>query len=780
MVVGVTQDPTAAHTEFEGSPSAHFVHALMQFALAVRHRKNVVTVALVVSALLGGLYYLTATRYYGSRAELMVLDVSSDPTSYSMTPNDSWQKTLLPNFQSLIGSEKVVQRALGRLRPEDRIDLKGKPPERWVEAVQKNLSVKNTRKTSILEVSYRSKDPHAAVAIVNAVVDSYLDFMDETYKSTADEVKEVLTRKEADLSRRLAEKEVERLALSREARELSITDHSEILHPLVERAIAANKQLTETRKLRMQLQIALAGIQAAVYRGEDLEACVLALEDVLKADPEALLGLTHVGDLQAKLEHSVIDDRARLATMRKYYSSAHPEIVALEDKIRVTEQSLLEYPARVKQELAARRGPDLTAMVRERLYQVRELEASLEQEFHEAENRAIQINGQLARLQVLDREIDWLHTMREAMLDKIESTNLRHEGQELRASIIGEPKVDKSPVRPRLANTILMVLLFGLGLGLGAVYVLDTLSDRFRSVEEMQALLGVPALAIVPELKTTGATGIDSLQAYAAPNAAETEAFRTLRTALSFADQETRQIVVSSPEPGDGKTTVLANLGVAVAQSGKRVLLIDADLRQPGLTAVLGMRGIEGLSSVIRGEDDIVRMAKAHIRASELDGLDILPSGPRPANPAELLGSQRLSELLAWAEATYDQVLIDSPPTLATTDAAVIGRLVNGAVLVVNPAKNRRRPVMRSVAGFAQMRIPLVGVVVNRIDFTKDGYYGYGGYYACQRTYGGETEEPETNAAVAIEEDGLIREAPDHPARKSPFPPGGVVPRRVA
>jgi capsular exopolysaccharide synthesis family protein len=296
----------------------------------------------------------------------------------------------------------------------------------------------------------------------------------------------------------------------------------------------------------------------------------------------------------------------------------------------------------------------------------------------------------------------------------------------------------------------------------------------------MQAFLKTPVLAMVPELKANGEAGIESLQAYAAPNAGESEAFRTLRTALSFADEETRQLVVSSPEPGDGKTTVLANLGVAIAQSGKRVLLIDADLRRPGLTAMLGMRGIEGLSSVIRGEEDLVGMAKNHIRSSEVEGLDVLPAGPRPANPAELLGSQRFSELLAWAEATYDQILVDSPPTLATSDAAVVGRLVNGAVLVVNPSKNRRRAVMRSVEGFALMKIPLAGLVVNRIDSTKDGYYGYGGYYGYQYTCHDETEEGDLDGVRWAEEDDLGEERPAYPGQHDSALEGGIIPRRVA
>jgi capsular exopolysaccharide synthesis family protein len=297
---------------------------------------------------------------------------------------------------------------------------------------------------------------------------------------------------------------------------------------------------------------------------------------------------------------------------------------------------------------------------------------------------------------------------------------------------------------------------------------------------------------MVRELEPQEGTGVASLQAYRAPNAAESESFRTLRTALALAEEETSQLVISSPEPGDGKTTVLANLAVTFAQSGKRTLLVDADLRRPRLTAMVGMRGIDGLSSVIRGEEDLVQMAPAHIRPSGLEGLDILPSGPRPTNPAELLGSQRFSELLAWAETVYDHVLIDSPPALATSDTALIGRLTSGVLLVVQPAKNRRRMVMRCAENFAVLKIPLLGLVLNRIGSSKDGYYGYGGYYGYEYNYHPEAGDEEERAERA--EAG--EPASDEPASAKPTPrdqadrkhrrrdeahvPDGIVPRRAA
>jgi len=733
----MTQEAAVVQAESENASTAHIVYALMQFVLAVRHRKNMVIMALLVSSLLGGLYYMTATRRFSATAGLLVLQIGNDPLSSMPTLEKNPQQSLLPTYQSLIGKAEVIESALDRLGPEHRVDFARVPRDKWSAIVQQNLSVKNERSTNILDVTYRSKDPNAAVAVVNAIVDSYVDFMDKTYKGTADELKEVLTNKEREVNERLARLETEQRRLAREARDLRITPDSQVLHPLVERALDANKQLMETQGKRQELEIRLAQIEQAVASGEDLDPYVLSLEDLLGPDIRARLGLEYDAGLQGQVAQNLIEARAELEAMRHFRQPAHPSIAALEDKIRVTEQWLLEHPEWVRQQTAGRLGPRLIAMVQQKLAEVRQLEASLQDTFEQAEQMAIETNDRLAVLAKIDRDIEWNHGLRELLAKQIENAELKHEGQEVTVEIIEQPTVDTTPVSPKLTTTILVVLLFGLGSGLGLVYVSDILDDRFRSVEEMQALLRVPVLAMIRELdEIEEATGIAAIQTCAAPNAAESEAFRTLRTALSFADHDTHQVVISSPEPGDGKTTVLANLAVAVAQAGKRTLLIDADLRRPGLTAMMGMRGIDGLSSVIRGSEDVVSMAKAQIRPSGLENLDVLPSGPRPTNPAELLGGQRFSELMAWAESVYDQVLIDSPPALATSDAAVIGRLAGGVMLVVQPGKNRRRLVMRCVEDFAVLKIPLLGIAVNRVGSDKDGSYygyGYGGYYGRQQ-----------------------------------------------
>jgi succinoglycan biosynthesis transport protein ExoP len=237
--------------------------------------------------------------------------------------------------------------------------------------------------------------------------------------------------------------------------------------------------------------------------------------------------------------------------------------------------------------------------------------------------------------------------------------------------------------------------------------------------------------------QTEGTSGV--VQIEVDPESPECEAFRTLRTTLAFSADQLERIAVTSSEPGDGKTTVIANLATAYAQVGKRTLLIDADLRRPGLTKLFEMRDRHGLSDVLKTDDDVADTCAVCIHASGVDNLDIIPSGPRPSNPAELLSRPRLEQLIAWADSQYDQVLIDCPPVLAASDAAIVGRSVDGVVLVLQPEKSHRRAIMRAVDGLATMKINLLGIVVNRIGGESGNYYGYDGGYGY--AYGTEEDE---------------------------------------
>jgi len=735
-------EPTVLTADSPGRPTTHVVHALMHFVRVVRYRQSIVLTSITVGLLLGGLYFATAKRFYQSKASLLVLQTGMDLSNPAMTP-DSMRQGLMPTYERLFSSAVVLEGALKLLTPPERIDFQAVPPETWTTQLRNNLSATTVRQTNIIEIAYRSSTPKTAVAVVHALLQSYLDFMDKTHKGTAGEIIKVLTQEKGQLEQKLVQKEAEVLAARKKFGDLGIRSGTNLVHPMVQRALGLNEALIKVQQKRLELQAALAAVQSAVRNGEDLHQHMLSLENSVGRE-FLLSGLgfnTRDANVQATLEKSLLEDQAQLKTMEAYLGPNHPEYQQIADRMRVTQSYLANYQARMDHRLSELRqhqlGPMLVQMIQQRLSETWQHENSLRGSFEKARTEAVNMNGDLAQLEILEHDLKWLRELRDVLLNQIAGIDLKQEHGDIRTAVVGEPQLPKNPVWPKLPLVGLCALLCGLGGGLVIVYVLDILDDRFRSPEELRSQLGVPVLAMVRQMEELNAVGIEAIQVHVAPEAVESEAFRTLRTTLAFSSQESARIVVSSAEPGDGKTTVLANLAASFAQSGKRTLLIDADMRRPGLSNMMGMKGQSGLSDILVSEEPVSELAPTMVRSLSAQGLDFLPAGPRRPNPAELLGTSRLADLLAWAESTYDQILVDSPPALAATDAQIIGRLVDGLVLVVHPKKNQRRLVVRAAESFTNVGIQLFGVVVNRIGNDKsDTLYGYGAGYGYGYGYG--------------------------------------------
>lgn len=747
---------TVTPQQSETSPqrAAHAVHALLQFLRVVRHRKVIVITSMAVCLSLGALFYATATRLYQTKASLLVLQTGGDVNNTSMTPEGTRQG-LMPTYERLFSSAVVLDGTLKYLQPEDRVDLNPNQQDNWANVIRANLTATTVRQTNIIEVSYRSKSAKASVAVVNAVLRSYLDFMDQTHKGTAGEIIAALTKDKEQVEQKLTFKQDEVLRARRHFGDLGIRTDSTVMNPMVQRVVGLNEALIKVQQKRLELQASLAAIQAAVRKGEDLQQHLLSLDNSVGREV-LLAGLgfsSQDGLAQSNMEKSLLEDESQLRTLQAYYGTMHPRVTEIVDRIQITKQYLAGNQARIRQrmdQLHDRQfGPKLLQMVQQRVAEAWEHESALRTNFDQARSAAVSYTGDLEHLQILEHDVKVLRDFRDVLLNKIASIDLTQDHGDIRTAVVSEPVLPRWAIWPKMSMVAVFSVVAGLGLGLGLIYVLDVLDDRFRSPEELRTQLGVPVLAIVRQMQDLHTVGLQGVQVHVSPHGAESEAFRTLRTTLAFSDQETTRLVVSSAEPGDGKTTVLSNLAVSYAQSGKRTLMIDADMRRPGLTTLLGMKGQSGLSDVLVMSGDLLQTGVVQVQSLALEGLDFLPAGTRRPNPAELLAGPRLAELLSWAESRYDQILIDSPPGLVANDAAMIGRLVDGLVLVVSPKISQRRLVMRAVDGLTGVGIKLLGIVVNRIGADKDdAVYGYGHEYGYEYG-GGYTTDDATTPNVA-------------------------------
>lgn len=721
----------------DGESSADAVRAVMRFVRIVYHRIWYVVATVGIVCLLGALYYNTATPIYEAKAQLLVLQTGSDVLSNNTSP-EAGRQAMIPTYERLFSSTTVLEGAVSRLQkapPQMRVDFVGVPREDWVRVLRSQISARAARRTNVIELACRSKSPEAAETLVRAIVDSYLEFMERNHKDVSAEIATLLNQERSKILGQLRSRELELLEIRQRVGDLGLDEKQNMVHPDVQRVIRLNESLVAVQQERIKVEAVLATVREGVRQGADLRQHLSAVEPVVGRELMlSSLGLTtEDSSSRAEVERELMSDQAKLTTLLKHYGEAHPKVAETMQEIESAQQYLADFDRKVKERLNAldneRLAPMMLGTLEEQLASLWRHESKLTEEYAQAELKAVQVNDRMAELHVAEHEIARLQSLHDTLLNRIANIDIGQNHSGVQVTVVSDAEASHSPVSPRRLVLALLCLVGGTGLGVAMVYILDVLDDRFRSPEELQEQIGAPMLAMIWEMKGQSGSGPDALQVHTSPESTESEAFRTLRTTLAFSGQDTERLAVTSAEPSDGKTTVLANLGVSYAQAGKRTLLVDADLRRPGLTKLFNLRGKPGLSEILRSEDDLASMCLARVHSTSCGKLDVIPCGPKPSNPAELLSDYRLAEVMAWAEANYDQVLIDCPPILAASDAAIVGRQTDGLMLVVQPEKNHRRLVLRAVAGLTSIGVTVLGVVANRISRDhKSDYYGYSGY----------------------------------------------------
>lgn len=293
---------------------------------------------------------------------------------------------------------------------------------------------------------------------------------------------------------------------------------------------------------------------------------------------------------------------------------------------------------------------------------------------------------------------------------------------------------------PDIARTVVAATAVSLVLAVGGAYLLDYLDDTIKTPEEVGRLVDLPLLANVVSLSRDQESG-RGLVVSTHPRSAVAESFRALRTGIQFStmDRPGRLLLVTSPSPGEGKSTLAANLALVLAQAGQRVLLVDADLRRPVQHGLFQASNLSGLTSLLLAVGDDVNQVQVKAGLEEMVvrtpyDIDLLTSGPIPPNPSELLGSARLKQLLHAFLESYDYVVLDSAPLLPVTDTVVLSAQVQGVLVVIQAGRTRRTQLKRAAHALADVNAHVVGLVLNRVETKGDSLYYY--YYYDRRVTG--------------------------------------------
>lgn len=781
--------PISVYTEPAAS-SNELLPLLMRLMRIFRYRRKVILSTLYCFAIAGASYYFLAPRYYQSSAKLLIVEQKPDQLS-GVGDHDNTDNTMATH-RELVTSHVVIKKAIESLKPQNRIDLQGVAPKEWIETIAKRLSAGITRKTNIIDVSYRSLNPETAADVVNAIIQSYLDFVGKNHKGSATEKIAALTSDRDQIQLDLTEKQASLQKLRQQIGHLATSPDDGIVEPMIQRVIHLNDSLLDTQEKKLNLQATLISVEQAVERGEDISQLLMGVEASLGREMLlSSMGMsTQDRQVLAEQQKKLIKAQQELTNLSTDYGPNHPNVVELQQEIQTLQSYLSNYHAeagnRLKSINEAIPRNVVMNMLKQSVRQAEQKEKQLFDTFQLARAEAASHSDSLVQIRMLERDIARNEAREDELSIQIATFDYSRLQAPIRATVVREPLPNEIPVSPQLRFVVVACLLIGTIVGALIAYVQDILDDRFNSPEELSSQLGVPVLAMVRNLDPLPGEGLATVHTNAMPNSAETEAFRTLRTSLSVGGDVCDRILISSSEPGDGKTTISANLSVAFAQAGKRTLVIDADLRRPGFTALINLKGVPGVADVLASDEPPSETAPPLIQHTEVEGLDILPVGLRRPNPAELLSGKAFVELLAWADSQYDRVIVDCPPVLAVSDAQIVGQLVDGAILVVRPEKNPRRAVIRAVESFHSAGCRVLGVVANGLTNDAAGYgysygYGYGDGY-------GHTSPEEDAPQSPVDRTNDYADLPLPPTPTFPIPaldsteqpPQTIRPRRAA
>lgn len=730
--------------ESTDSHESHGFHALVRFLRVVRRHRAIFIGFVAASIFFAVVYHKRTPKRFEASAKLMVRQLQSASSEYDSGRSGG----LLSSYRQLLLSDSVLFSTVELLSKKPPELATGNPDRSlWPKILRRDmLDVTFDEKENILDLKCRSLSPEATVDVIRALTKASSEFMESFQKNEALETVRKLDLRREEIEKELFVKEKELLQARKECGDITVNENSEVSHPLVQRVTHLNEALTGVRSKRLELESMLTSVRSLVATNSDLTLALQKLASLVGQNVMSqLTGLSSTApETLQKLNEEARKMESELMSLRRHFGSRHSEIVRREVML-TTQRSLIasaESESLRNVSIGVRDprvGQWLIATVGAELETTRQYELSLTREYLGVEQEALVLSDKISGIQLTERQVETLRESHSSLLNRLTSINIQPDGGVFKVAALTDPLVPTNPSYPILSRTLAIFLVGAVVLAIGVIYVIDVLDDRLRSPEEVREELGLSVLGVIRKLPSDE---IDKAKIYVHgfPHTIHAECFRTLKTSISMSAMDTKCIAVTSTEASEGKTTTTVNLAASYAQTGLRTLLIDADMRRPGLSRLLEVRGHGGLSEVLRAETDIPQMCIDRIVKTEVNGLEVLPCGPRILNAGMLLSMPALADILDWAVSEYDQVIVDCPPTLPVSDAAIVGRFVDSMLFLMNPDKAHRRSVARAVDQLRAVDLKIVGIVANTSlseDKNSYGYqYGYGYGYGAEYTYG--------------------------------------------
>ena len=717
--------PSGPHIPRDANAGFHVQVAdttLSEATIVLRKRRWVLIFAVLLGFIFGMYRSWTQPQFYTSTGEIQVragasaqyrvdnasFGSLSDPTMRLQTEvailqSDSLALSVAQKLN--LQNDPAFLNAKGPVKHRNLEDNNGAVREGIIRKIHAGLKVALVPHTDLIKISYSSLNGKLSADIVNTVINDYIQRSFQTRFASTQRVSEWLSSQLDDLKQQVETSQEELMELQQP---LGVN----ALDPTHNQISADLEQLSQaTEQARIQRIIA-----EARYR-------ILSSS----SDTSGIEGLeTSTSGTNPTLLSSLRQQRATLQVTLAQQSVElgpnHPQVKQLRAQIDTVNREIDQEQSRL---LLQAKTQYNAAISDEKMTQ-----SALDAEKADA----YKLRDNLIQYQIRQREFDSNRALYEGLLQRLRAAGVQAGLESSEIDIVDIAMIPATPSMTPRSSILMFTMAFALLGGIILAFLMESLDTGLRSIAEIESITELPSLAIIPRARKVGSENTEKLtiaqrniSVLMQPKSHFAESFRSLRTSLllSTTGHPPKIILVTSATPAEGKTTTATNIAAVLAQRDTRVLLIDADLRRPTIHHRFGLVGKTGLTTVLNGT---MSLEQAVQNVPEIPNLDILPSGPVPPFPTEMVGSEVMSQLIQRCTGIYSHIVIDSPPILSVTDGVLLARQADAVVLVVRHGKSSKHVVRRARDLLARAGAPVTGIVLNAVDLSSPEYYGYYGY----------------------------------------------------
>jgi len=585
-----------------------------------------------------------------------------------------------------------------------------------------NLRVNLSPNTRIIEVHYRSRDPQLAATVVNTLMQTYVENNFKARFDSTMQASDWLQRQLVDLQMKVETSQEKLVRYQREHEILGIDEKQNITMTKLDEL---NKQLTSAESERMDKE----SLYRLVESG-DPDAIAASAGGI----DDAAAGSQSASQLLETLRTKQADVKIQAADLSTQFGPSYPKLTQLNNQLKEIDSQIQGEMKKIASKV---RGQYTTALQRENM-----LHDALEKQKQEANK----LNESAIEYTLLKRDVETNRQLYEGLLQKLKEAGVSAGLKSNNFRIVDSARPTTGPIEPNVPRNLMFAVVLGLASGVGLAFLLEGLDNTVRTTDQAQLISGLASLGMIPLGSKSAREGPNpkrlviaaskeavELVTQVRPQSQMAESYRALRTSLLLSNvgAPPKVIMVTSALPQEGKTTTSINCAVVLAQKGGRVLLIDADLRRPSIHKTLGMGPHSGLSNVLTGSTTL----KDATRSAILPNLFVLAAGTPPPDPAELLASSKMRDVLAELREQYDHIVIDTPPSLSVTDAVVLSPRADAVVLVIRSGQTTKQALRRSRDILTQVNAKVVGVLLNAVDLSSPDYYYYYEYQGKYARY---------------------------------------------